>query len=133
MREVLGVNGKNLGLEVGTLMVPNELVETALDILRLDLMIPSGTATDTATRNRHVNSVELVVAPELTDANDWFVIAKKAGLWIWVVMKRTDSPENRIIDKSSDKYKLTGKVALNSVWECNGGLGLPHGIHRYQG
>ena len=134
MREILGINGRNLGLVVTHLMVPNELAETAKDILERDLIIEAGSTTDATVRNRHMGTAKLIVAPQLTDANDWYVIAaNKRGQYIWVVIKRTAMPENLILGKDSDLYKKQLKVAVNSVWEVNAGLGLPHAIHKYQG
>jgi phage major head subunit gpT-like protein len=129
MRKVKAANGKPMGLRMTHVLCHPEREETWRNILERDLIIESGAAVD----NRHKGTVKLIVSDQLTVAAQWYALGlNKAGMFPWVVQDE-GTPESIMQTKEDALYKTTLKVGFASVLRGNGGLALPHCIHRYVG
>ena len=126
-REILGPNGKPLGLRMTHVLVPPSQEETWRDILERDLIVDSGAAVD----NRHKGTVKLIVGDELSDADLWYPLAlNKPGMKPWIVQDE-GSPEEIRQDKTSALYATTLKVGVAYILRGNGALALPHCVQRW--
>jgi len=134
MRKVKAANGKPLGLRLTHIMCHPDREETWRNILERDLIIESnGTNNFGTVNNRHKGTVKLLVSDQLTVSAQWYALGlNKAGTFPWVVQDE-GSPETIIQDKNDALYKTTLKVGIASILRGNGGLALPHCIHRYVG
>lgn len=134
MRKIKAANGKPAGFRVTHILAHPDKEETWRGILERDLIIESNGANNFGTvRNRHMGTVKLVISDQLTTSLQWYAISlNKRGAYPWV-FQQEPAPEEIISDKSSHLYKTTLKVGYASVLRGNGGLALPHCIHRYVG
>lgn len=134
IRKVKAPNGKPMGLRMTHVMCHPDKEETWRGILERDLIIESNGANNFGTvRNRHMGTVKLIVSDQLTVSAQWYALAlNKPGMYPWVVQD-TGAPETIIQDKNDALYKSELKVGLASILRGNGGLALPHCIHRYVG
>lgn len=74
-----GVTGKPLGITPAFLVVPNELEDLGNQICNGDRAVPATTPGATDVPNLH-KGTSLIVVDELTDANDWYMVAAPADL-----------------------------------------------------
>jgi phage major head subunit gpT-like protein len=133
MRKVKAANGKPMGLRVTHILAHPDKEETWRNIIDRDLIIEAIGSNFGAVDNRHKGTVKLVISDQLTVSTQWYALAlDKPGMYPWVVQD-TGAPETILQDKTSDMYKRTLKVGLASILRGNGGLALPHCIHRYVG
>lgn len=134
-RQMKAPNNKTaLGTRLTHIVVPADLEETARDIVESKFFLQEVTQGGSnvggvALDNRHMNTVQVIVAEQLTNAEDWYACSfNKVGLHPWVVLKRTGGVELSMLDESSDLYKIHRKVGVNATMEMEGALGLPHCI-----
>ena len=135
MRKLKAANGKPMGLRLTHVMCDPTKEETWRNILEKDLIIDGvGVANGFGTvTNRHKGTVQLIVSDQLTVSGQWYALGlNKPGMYPWVVQD-SGSPEMILQDKSDALYKSTLKVGMASILRGNGGLALPHCIHRYVG
>lgn len=138
LRKVRAANGKPLGLRMTHVLCHPDREETWRNILDRDLIIqgnPDAPAANAfgAVTNRHKGTVQLIVSDQVTVSNQWYAIAlNKPGTYPWALVGN-ETPETLLQDKTGDLYKTTLKVGMASVLRMNGGLALPHCIHRYVG
>lgn len=134
MRKVKAANGKPMGLRLTHVLCHSSDEETWRNILERDLIIESNGANNFGTvNNRHKGTVKLIVSDQLTVAGQWYALGlNKPGMFPWV-LQDTGSPETIIQDKNDALYKKELKVGMASILRGNGGLALPHCIHRYVG
>lgn len=134
--KVKGPNGQSMGLRLTHIIAPPELEEEIKDFLDNDLLIQAvtnvaGTENVGAgvIKNRHYNTVQLVVADELTSSDYIYGIAN-GGTQVpaWIVQEG-QSEEIRY-DEASDRYKDTGHVGVKYTMEMAAAGCLPHGIVR---
>lgn len=137
-RKRLAPNGRPLGLALTHLLVPPDLEQTARDLLENDLLLAAlenveGTQNvgAAAINNRHKGTVQLVVSSELTSASYIYPIAANKRVAPWVV-QTTGTPEQIVYDKTSDRYKDTGKIGVKAVLTLGVSAALPHAIERIQ-
>lgn len=134
-RKIKAANGKPMGLRLTHLLVPPALEETAADMLERDLIIESNGANDFGTvRNRHMGTVKVVVADELTSDSQWYGLAlNKPGMRPWGLQKRTATPEVRIHGRDSAMFEKELKVGVDAMLDVGGALLLPHCIQFWAG
>lgn len=134
MRKVKAANGKFMGLRMTHVICDPSKEETWRSILERDLIIESNGANNFGTvNNRHKGSVKLIVSDQFTVAGQWYALGlNKPGMFPWVVQDQ-GTPETITQDKNDALYKTSLQVGMASIFRGNGGLALPHCIHRYVG
>jgi hypothetical protein len=134
-RQRLAPNGTPGGYVLDTLLVPAVLEEQAKDFFESDTLVlavenAGGTIVGGVPRNnRHKGSVNLVVCPELLDANVVYAIDSQAAASPWI-LQDTGAPTEIRFDKDSEYWKHTQKVALSYLLEMAVAACLPHAIER---
>ena len=94
-------------------------------------VVDATSGTNLVMPNRNAGRVGIVVLPELTVTDTWYLaVAGQAGLEPWVVMHQPQ-PERKILDMSSDLYKLKGKLAVSFELEVGAALLFPHTLHKF--
>lgn len=143
--EVLDTNGDPLGVEFDTIIVPRQKGQLLKNLLKQDF-VPSTTtpgAGTTTMRNPYFSSgINVVVANQLTDNNDWYLVDSKLIRQIppWVVAKlnianpafdalglRRWTPEN------SDDCRRKGTVAVSKHIYYGSKFLFPHAIRKVAG
>jgi hypothetical protein len=137
MKAVLDTQGQKVGVNPDTILVPTAVAEGLKNLLAQNLILGSaGYATETNPYQGKFNVIEI---PELTDANDWYLVdsklMKQQGLPPWGIARYV--PPNtlglRRYDESSDFFKDTGKIKVSShVW-YGFALIMPHAIRKVVG
>lgn len=133
MMGVLDENGDKLGVQPDTLLVPTEKAEPLKNLLKQAMIADSGVSVT----NPYMNGFNVIVVPEFTDANDWYLVDSKliGELAPWVSLRQTvpQSLALRWFDESSDFFKKTGKLRVESHIWYGFSLGLPHAIRKIVG
>jgi phage major head subunit gpT-like protein len=134
IRKIKAANGKPMGLRMTHVLAHPDREESWRNILDRDLIIESIGANNFGTvNNRHKGSVQLIVSDQFTVSAQWYALAlNKPGMYPWVVQD-AGAPETIIQDKTDALYKASLQVGMASILRGNGGLALPHCIHRYVG
>ncbi len=143
MQGTLDENGKKLGAYPTHIMVPTATYEPLKNLLSQNFMLAGGTSTSVtsaATSNPYLNRFEVVHNPDLTDANDWYLIdanlRSTSGLPPWISVQYTKpnpSLQLRTWDESSDFFKDTGCIKVSShIWRGDA-LAFPHSIRKIKG
>lgn len=131
-------NGRKINVNPDTIAVPTAKYQPLVNYLA-QAMILDGTGTSGVT-NPYVGKFNVVHMPELTDANDWYLMDSKLiaqGLPPWITL-RWQVPTGtalalRTWDESSDFFKDTGEIKVSAhVWYGTS-LGFPHGIRKVKG
>jgi hypothetical protein len=141
MQLVKDENGDKLNVNPDAVGVPTEKFQALKNLLKQDF-VPSTAGTATI-RNPYSDGTLLIVhMPELTDANDWYLfdtklIAKGAAPWVGAKLQIDkpgfDALGLRRFGEESDRFKLTGKIAVSShIWWGFKFL-YPHGIRKVAG
>lgn len=141
MKGVKDENGKKMGVNPDTILVPTEKAEGLKNLLSQNFMLAGGTSTSVtsaATSNPYVGRFNVIEVKELTDADDWYLVDSKlvaAGLTPWVSLRETvpASLSLRTFDESSDFFKNTGDIKMSSHIWYGFGLALPHAIRLIKG
>lgn len=140
MRQVKDENGNRLGVDPDTIIVPVEKYEGLKNLLAQNLILGAATsATSNGTvNNPYMGRFNVVVAKELTDVNDWYLLDSKlisGGLSPWISLRQTvpGSLSLRTYDESSDYFKNTGNIKMSSHIWYGFGLALPHAIRKIVG
>lgn len=145
MRDVRDENGDKLGVEPDTILVPTAKFQGVINLLKQDLIASSaGTAT---VRNPYFNPtnakqkglLQVIHVPELTDVDDFFLLDSammgSMGLDPWGSIRHV-VPANlglRIFDESSDFFKESGKLKIDSRVHYGFSLLFPHAIRMVKG
>lgn len=115
---LLAPNGEPMGLVFDTLLVPAALSEQAKNFFESDNLILAVENAGGAivggvpTNNRHKGTVNVIVCPELLDANVCYALDSKSGAYPWILQDGGE-PEQIIFDKTSDLYKTKFKLAIS--------------------
>lgn len=145
MAEVLDEQGDPLGVVPDTIVVPRQKGQKLKNLLKQDF-VPSAAApvAGVTTMRNPYNGADLnvVVANQLTDNNDWYLIDSKlvaAGLVPWTVAKLAlqqpgfDALCLRRWDENSDQFKKTGKIAVSQHIYYGSKFLFPHAIRKIAG
>jgi hypothetical protein len=131
-RQKKGPNGKPMGLRVTDVIVPSGREQEAKSFLQSDLMyaatLAQGSNTQQTTNNIYKGAVNLVVADELTSANDIYFLDRNGPPPY--VIQDGGAPEEITYDKDSDMYKDTGKIGKKFVKLAGYAGLLPHAIEK---
>lgn len=141
MQGVRDENGKKLGVDPDTIMVPTEVGQSLINLLAKELILDSSGTVAESNPYAKSGKFKVVVNKDLTNADDWYLIDSKlisqVGLPPWITL-RWDVPTNsalamRYWDESSDFFKNTGEIkASKHVW-YGSSLGFPHPIRKVKG
>jgi hypothetical protein len=137
MMAVKDEQGEKMGITPDTIIVPVEKAEALKNLLAQALILDSTGAA--AVNNPYYGGrFNIVVAPELTDADDWYLVDSKlvaTGMPPWAVL-RYSPPQSlglRRFDESSDYFKETGNLRISSHIWYGFGLVFPHAIRLVKG
>ena len=143
---VPGLDGKLIGGDADTMLGPQILKESMRLLLTVQDLILAADVQTSATgkfgtiKNEHfMSGLTYIAGPELAGAAkttaDWYLLSMeriKRGMPPWVISE--NSAEELIVwDESSDFYKSTGLVKIESVVMTNVGFLYPHGIRLIKG
>ncbi len=140
-----GPDGEELGLEATHILVPTSLDDTAYNLLSVQDLILSGAlagggdGTMGGVRSPHFNSgMTKVRAPELTGSGvtaDWYLLSQTAldmDLFPFVISEDA-TDELRTWDESSDFYKSSSRIKVESRVLLEAAFLFPHGIRKISG
>ena len=123
--------GKVLNVRGDTLLVPPDLENTALELVKSDLLIVSGLASTTSASyapNTNILSklgLEVLVSSYLTDTNDWFTLVTKRPLkpMIFQIRKANtfvaqDNPaSDDVFNRKEFKYSVEARYGVGvGLW-----------------
>jgi hypothetical protein len=141
MQLVKDENGDKLGVSPDAIGVPTEKFHKLQNLLKQDF-VPSTAGTATMRNPYGSGELTIVHMPELTDADDWYLfdtklIAKGVTPWVGAKLQLDrpgfDSLGFRRFGEESDRFKLTGKIAVSShIWWGFKFL-YPHAIRKVAG
>lgn len=131
MRAVKDVNGNKLGVEPDEIWLPTEKFQAVSDKLNQAFLA-------TGESNYMFGKLKPVHVPELTDANDWFLVdSKLLAAYSPMIAARWTAPDTRmglrVWDESSDFYKETSKLKVSKHIWAGYGLLFPHAIRLIKG
>lgn len=138
MQAALDENGDEIGVSPDTILVPTATYEPLKNLLAQSLILQNGTGSAGVT-NPYMGKFDVVRVPELTDANDWYLVDSKlvasSGLppWMSLKMSTSQSLALRYYDEASDFFKDTGKIKASSHIWYGFSLGFPHAIRKIKG
>lgn len=133
--QVKDEQGDVLGVDPDVIIVPTAKYEPLRNLLKKEMIAGAGTESES---NPYLGKFTVVHAPELTDANDWYLVDSKLlsqGLPPWIALRYAPptSLGLRNYDESSDFFKDTGRIKVSShIWYgfC---LAFPHAIRKVPG
>jgi phage I-like protein len=143
--QVADPNGYEINADFDMILLPSVLNETAKNLLTIqDFILDARTVNGTANtmgpvKNPHYQSgMKFTKAPELTGAAataNYYLLATGAiarGLFPWVISEDA-AEELRTFDESSDFFKKTGEIRVQSHIYTNAALLFPHAIRYVKG
>ena len=130
MMGVKDENGDKLGVSPTHILLPTEKFMPVSWLLSQNFLATGET-------NPLAGKLIPVHCPELTDANDWYLLdanlAKQAPGWVAMRYRPSQSLGLRSWDESSDFYKDTGKVKVAAHIWYGTSLLFPHAIRLVKG
>lgn len=140
MMQVKDSNGNFLGVQPDTILVPVQKAEPLKNLLKQAMIANwKGSAAQdaAAVNNPYMNGFNVVPVAEFTDADDWYLVDSKLikVYQPWVILRQTvpASLGLRRWDESTDFFRSSGKIRVEShVW-YGSGLALPHAIRKIKG
>jgi phage major head subunit gpT-like protein len=131
--EMLGPNGKPLGLQMTHVLHPPQQRQKWKKLLEQDLLIQTIGTSFGAVNNIYKGAIVPVCCYELTDASKWYPLAlNKPGMYPWIVQDE-GAPEEIRQDKTDALYKTSLKVGVAYILRGNGALALPHCMQSWAG
>jgi hypothetical protein len=134
MQAVKGVNGEELGINPDTIFVPTAKYEAVKNLLKKEMVAGSGTESES---NPYAGTFNVVRIPQLTDANDWFLLdskmVKELPPWLALRFIPDAALGLREFGTDSDFFKDTSRVKISSHIWYGFGLAFPHAIRRIAG
>lgn len=131
MRAVKDENGDKLGVNPTEIWLPTAKFQTVSDLLN-QAFLASGES------NPIAGQIKPVHIPELTDADDWYLVdtnlmASGFDPMIAASYRPSDSLGLRSWDESSDYFKDTGKIKIGAHIWTGFNLVFPHAIRLVKG
>lgn len=129
---VLGPDGKKLNVEATEIWLPTEKYQMVASRLQ-QVHLATGES------NYMLGRIKPVHVPELTDANDWYLVDTNLlgmGYDPMIQAKYTQLDGQlgmRYLDESSDHFKKTGKIAVSQHIWTGAALLFPHAIRLVKG
>jgi hypothetical protein len=128
-------NGDKLGVQYDTIFCPAEKVEPLKNLLAQALILDDTGAA--AVSNPYVGRWRVIVIPEFTDANDWYLVDSKivGDLSPWIVMRQNMAAPLalRQYDTNTDYFRDTGNIKMSAHIWYGTALALPHAIRKVKG
>lgn len=138
MKLVPGPDGEELGADPDIVLIPTVLDEDVFNVLSVQDIILDAAA-NAGIRNPHYNrGMSRIRAPELPGAGataDWYLVASNVldmAMFPYVIAEDT-TDELRTWDKTSDFYKKTSHVKIESRILSEAAFLFPHGIRKVKG
>lgn len=141
MMTVKDENGDKLGVVPDTIGVPTEKFQGLRNLLKQDF-VPNSAGTATMRNPYSTGELKVVHMPELTDVNDWYLfdsklIAKGAAPWVGAKLQINkpgfDALGFRRFGEESDRFKMTGKIAVSSHIYWGFKFLYPHAVRKVAG
>lgn len=134
MMAVKDENGKTLGVQPDTILVPIAKAEALKNLLKQAMISVSSVSVS----NPYMNGFNVVPVKEFTDVNDWYLVDSKMlaqGLAPWVALRQTVPPALalRVFGETSDFFLKTGRLRIESHIWYGFSLGMPHAIRLVRG
>jgi len=134
MKDMVDENGDRLGASADTILVGSPKAEPLKALLK-QAMIADGSV---SVSNPYMNGFTVIEVKEFGDANDWYLVDSKLiaqGLAPWISLRQTvpSSLALRVFDESSDFFKKTGRLRIESHIWYGFALGLPQAIRKVVG
>jgi hypothetical protein len=134
MKDMKDENGTRLGAMPDTILVGSPKAEPLKALLK-QAMIADGAV---SVSNPYMNGFTVIEIKEFADINDWYLVDSKLageGLSPWISLRQTvpSALALRIFDESSDRFKSTGRLRIESHIWYGFALGLPHAIRKVVG
>lgn len=131
MRDVRDHNGDKLGVEPNEIWLPTEKFQAVSDLLN-QALISGGES------NPIAGKIKPVHIPDLTDANDWYLVdttqfSKGVEPMVAAQYRDVGSLGLRTWDESSDFFKDTGKLKVSAHIWYGFKLVFPHAIRQVVG
>ncbi len=140
MQGALDENGEKIGADPDAILVPTPKYEKLKNILAKDMILDVSGDSFAATNNPFKGRFTVVHVPELTDANDFYLVDSKlrsaTGLPPWLSARYTvpnPALELRHWDETSDFFKGSGRIKVSSHIWYGFALGFPHAIRKIAG
>jgi phage major head subunit gpT-like protein len=139
MRGVKDENGKKLGVEPDTILLPTEKFQKVVNVLKQDLIASTATpgAGTTTIKNPLIGMLNVVHVPQFTDVNDFFLVDSKlvSQLPPWAALRYAPPTTLglRTWDESSDYFKDTGNLKVSSHIWYGFAMVFPHAIRKVAG
>jgi|GEM_PF-1618581 len=146
--QVAAPDGRELGITFDGILYPSMMEQTVKNLLTVqDLILDAKASLNSVSnamgggvRNPHLNSgMEMTRAMDLagtsSTASDYYLYSREAiarGLVPWVIAE-DPTEELRLWDESSDFYKDSGMIKVQSHVFLNAALLYPHGIRFIKG
>lgn len=139
--EVLDEVGEKLGVSPTHILLPTEKYRVVDALLKQQqVAAASGTgvpSSGTGTMSNPLTGLTAVHVPQLTDANDWYLVDANLvrALPPWLALRYSAPPALalRTWDESSDFFKNTGKLKMSSHIWYGFSLVFPHAIRKIVG
>lgn len=143
---ILGPNGRPLGLKFssgGTCVIPSTRETLFKNTLQFDTIVNainaagqknqgSGNVAAVTRNNIYKGTVSYERADELEDQDHFYAIAAGSNGGVPWIVQRSSSPEEFVLDKSSEEYMKTLKVSISYVGQMAAAACLPHRIARVE-
>lgn len=131
MRAVTDVNGYKLHVEPDEIWLPTQKFQIVSDKLN-QAFLQYG-------ESNYLNGrLKVVHVPELTDADDWYLVdSKLLAMYTPMIAARWTALDGRLglrfLDENSDHFKKLGKIAVSKHIWAGYGLLFPHAIRLIKG
>lgn len=131
MRDVRDINGDKMGVEPSEIWLPTEKFQITSDLLN-QAFLAGGES------NPILGKIKPVHVPDLTDANDWYLvdpdtIAKGVDPMVAANYRDVGSLGLRQWDENSDFFKDTGNIKMSAHIWYGFKLVFPHAIRKVVG
>jgi hypothetical protein len=129
-------NGEKIDVNSFAICVPTEKYESVKNLLKKEMVAGSGTESES---NPYAGdgSIEVIHMPQLTDANDWYIVAKDliamCPPWLALKLNVPGSLAARTFDESSDFFRNTGKIKYSAHIWYGFNLAFPHAMRKIVG
>lgn len=141
MMAVKDENGETLGVVPDAILLPTAKFMIVDSLLKQQqVSATSGTGQPNSgitTMSNPISGLKAVHVPQLTDANDWYLVDSKlvSTLPPWTGLRYSPGValELRNWDETSDFFKDTGKIKVSSHIWYGFGLVFPHAIRKIAG
>jgi hypothetical protein len=131
----LDENGEKIDFTRVAIGVPSAKYEGVKNLLKKEMV--AGAGTESESNPYGDGSIDAVHMPQLTDANDWYVMAPElitmCPPWLALKLNVPGSLAARTFDEASDFFKNTGKIKYSAHIWYGFALAFPQAIRKVVG